>query len=182
MPNADARDLARVELFRLGTQYYVSGRFAMLAGLLPVAANLLHHAVEMFLKGALVRDLGLGQLRCFSHDLNRVWGEFKSRVKMANAQDFDVAVGQLHRFERLRYPDTVLKEGMDAAFTLFRNQRFEVYRADGPIDHYSLVLEDIDALVESVFLSSGVNPQFHLQILRDDAKEVLARHNRHPLK
>lgn len=71
---------------------------------------------------------------------------------------------------------------MDAAFTLFRNQRFEVYRADGPIDHYSLVLEDIDALVESVFLSSGVNPQFHLQILRDDAKEVLARHNRHPLK
>ena len=38
----------------LGTQYYIAGRQAAMARLIPVYGNLLHHAVEMFLKGALV--------------------------------------------------------------------------------------------------------------------------------
>src|SRR6202043_1798471 len=34
-------------------QYYTIGRYSVLAGVNPVAGNLLHHAIEMFLKGAL---------------------------------------------------------------------------------------------------------------------------------
>src|SRR5499433_2249964 len=38
-----------------GMHYYVGGRYAVFAGLNPTAANLLHHAVEMALKGALAK-------------------------------------------------------------------------------------------------------------------------------
>jgi len=40
-------------LFDTGMQYYTIGRYSVLAGVNPVAGNLLHHAIEMFLKGAL---------------------------------------------------------------------------------------------------------------------------------
>jgi hypothetical protein len=49
--------------FSTGTQYYVSGRYAVTAGLSPVAGNLLHHAVEMSLKGGLARSMELKELK-----------------------------------------------------------------------------------------------------------------------
>ena len=179
MSQANIDDRARVEFFRLGTHYYVAGRFAALSGLFPMTGNLLHHAVEMYLKGALVRLIGLDALRDLSHDLNRIWNEYKARLSSADASSFDGPVAELHRFERLRYPETVLRDGMDASFTIFREQRVEIFGPDGPLHPYSLVLEDIDALVKAIFAGAGVNPQFHLQHLRDDAKGYLTKQNRH---
>ncbi len=43
-------DSLRFEYFRLGMSYFISGRFAQNANLLPVTGNLFHHAIEMFLK------------------------------------------------------------------------------------------------------------------------------------
>jgi hypothetical protein len=47
--------------FSPATQYYVSARYDVFAGLNPVAGNLLHHAVEMCLKGALSKTMTLDQ-------------------------------------------------------------------------------------------------------------------------
>ena len=47
---ADA-DMVRMNFFGFGYQYYLAGRYAVAAQLLPIAANLLHHAIEMLLKG-----------------------------------------------------------------------------------------------------------------------------------
>ena len=44
------------EFFATAGQYYVVGRFAAFAGLIPITGNLLHHAVEMFLKGGLSKN------------------------------------------------------------------------------------------------------------------------------
>jgi hypothetical protein len=182
MPADEDRAHARVEFFRMGTHYYVAGRFAALSGLFPVAGNLLHHAIEMYLKGALVDLAGLNGVRDLGHDLNRIWNEYKARVSSADAASLDSPIFELHRFERLRYPDTVVREGMDAAFTIFRGQQAEITGPNGPIRPYSLVLEDVDALVKSIFSGAGVNPKFHLQHLRDDAKGFLSKHNRHNLE
>ena len=46
-------DMVRINFYRFGFQYYVAGRFAVIAQFSPVAANLLHHAIEMLLKGEL---------------------------------------------------------------------------------------------------------------------------------
>ena len=52
-------EAARSEFFSAGTQYYVAGRYAVIVGLIPVAGNLLHHAVEMFLKGGLASSISI---------------------------------------------------------------------------------------------------------------------------
>jgi hypothetical protein len=50
------------EFFRYGSQYYLAGRYGMFAGLMPVAANLHHHGIEMLLKGALSKTMALEDL------------------------------------------------------------------------------------------------------------------------
>ena len=57
----------------------------------------------------------------------------------------------------------------------------EMAGPNGPIRPYSLVLEDVDALVKAIFSGARVNPRFYLQGLRDDAKGFLSKHNRHSL-
>jgi hypothetical protein len=53
------------------------------------AANLLHHAVEMVLKGALAKKgMNLKALKCLSHDLPRVWREFTAQYRI-NGTTFD---------------------------------------------------------------------------------------------
>jgi hypothetical protein len=45
--------------FKTGSQYYIAGRFAAFAWFHPVAGNLFHHAIEMYLKGALSKTKSL---------------------------------------------------------------------------------------------------------------------------
>jgi hypothetical protein len=48
--------------FSAGSQYYIAGRFGVFAGLNPVVGNLLHHAIEMDLKGALSKTKSISEL------------------------------------------------------------------------------------------------------------------------
>jgi hypothetical protein len=58
------------EFFKMAGQYYVVGRFAAFAGLIPITGNLLHHAVEMFLKGGLSKNgVSLVDLKKMGHNL-----------------------------------------------------------------------------------------------------------------
>jgi hypothetical protein len=67
------------EFFRYGCQYYVAGRYGVFAALIPVAANLHHHAIEMLLKGALSKSMSLAEMKSkLWHRLQRCWEEFKN--------------------------------------------------------------------------------------------------------
>src|SRR5256885_2139178 len=99
MHNTEKNDRARMEFFRLGVHYYAAGRFAALNHLIPVAGNLLHHAIEMFLKGALGPVIGLEALRNTRHDLNRIWTTFKENFPIDGPAVLDKGVAELHRFE-----------------------------------------------------------------------------------
>ena len=182
MDDAEINDRAHMQFFRLGVHYYAAGRFASLTGLFSVAGNLLHHAVEMFLKGALVRLVGLNELRNVRHDLNRLWAMFKQHFSKAQVADFDKAVAQMHRFERLRYPDVAIREGMEAHFALFRSHTVDASEIRGSEPRYFLVLEDFDALAKLVFELASVNPAFYLSSLPVESKAFLWRHNLHPLE
>ena len=80
----------QLSLFQLATQYYASGRFAALSGILPVCGNLLHHAVEMYLKGALASVLDLNALRGLNHNLVQIWERTKQIYPNSNLASFDV--------------------------------------------------------------------------------------------
>jgi hypothetical protein len=67
--------------FSSAAQYYVAGRFGVFAALNPVAANLMHHAIEMYLKGALLKlkTKTLKDLKDkFGHSLPKSWAAFKA--------------------------------------------------------------------------------------------------------
>jgi hypothetical protein len=65
-----------------GCQYYIAARFGVFAGLDPVAANLMHHAVEQLLKGVLCKTKSLNELWNFYHQLPMIWPVFKEQVKV----------------------------------------------------------------------------------------------------
>jgi len=69
------------ECFKYGSQYYVAGRYGVFAGLIPVAGNLHHHAIEMFLKGALSKTMTSEEMRRkLGHRLPKIWKKFKQRA------------------------------------------------------------------------------------------------------
>src|SRR5262245_53990136 len=102
----------------LAVQYFVAGRAAAIHQLLPVVGNLLHHAAEMALKAALASTLSLAQMKKLGHHLPKIWAEFKT-ANPVDAPRFDSAVEELHRFEELRYPDSIVERGALMDFALF---------------------------------------------------------------
>jgi hypothetical protein len=67
--------------FRMGLQYYIAGRMGALYSLTPVTGNLLHHAVEMVLKGKLAHHHSLADLKDrkkFGHDIVKCWAGLKA--------------------------------------------------------------------------------------------------------
>jgi hypothetical protein len=170
---------AHFEFARLATQYYVSGRFAALSHCVPVAGNLLHHALEMFLKCVLVKTLSLKELKGIGHNLSTLWGRFAQAYPDPALSSLDASVAELERFERLRYPDTVVLEGMQVSFVLFREQ-FAPLPA-GPQPPYHLVLEDVDHIAQAAAKASGLYRVAFVAGLSPQAIQFLELHNLHPL-
>src|SRR5438552_4056921 len=74
-------------LFERGLEYYISGRYAIFSGLTYVSGNLLHHAIEMLLKGNLLSYFSLDELRSqFRHDIKKLWREFKTHSSVSLAK------------------------------------------------------------------------------------------------
>ena len=109
---------AHFEFARLATQYHASGRFAAPSHCIPVAGNLLHHSIEMFLKCVLVKSLSLKELKALGHNLTILWSRFTQLHPHPTHAALDSAVAELERFERLRYPDSVVLEGMQVSFVI----------------------------------------------------------------
>jgi hypothetical protein len=172
---------ADTHFIQRGLQYYVAGRFSALSHQFPICANLLHHSVEMLLKGSLCRSHSKGQLRAMGHNLRGAWLAFKALHPDPRLDQFDATVKALNKFERIRYPDDVLNKGMIGTFDLFHEHKstFKSYWANTP-PHYSLNLEDVDQLVVLFFEVAKFNPHFFLNSISVSAREILNDRNRHP--
>jgi hypothetical protein len=106
-----------------GVQYYIAGRFGMLARLLPTCANQMHHAVEFLLKACLARQdpenpgnsdtwqeiLEYGHR--YGHNLKKLWAEFRKRNSDPALAAYDDFIEGLNRFERIRYPNDLIEHG-----------------------------------------------------------------------
>jgi hypothetical protein len=129
---------------RLGVEYYIAGRQAALLQHM-VAANLLHHALEMTLKAPFREFMAPGQLaNQFGHDLPKLWSEFKFHANDARLDRYDQLVDQLNPWDEFRYPD------FEKTSTLM----LEVSRSSIPYQplkgktNYVVCLEDFDELFE----------------------------------
>ena len=170
---------AKVQFAQLAVQYYVAGRYAAIAQLIPVLGNLLHHAIEMSLKAALAEHMTLKELKNIGHDLTKVWVRFKSFYPAAPATQFDDAITALHRFEDLRYPDSVLAKGAQMELVLFREHVGTPPQTSAPtVPRYALVLEEIDDLQAFIFATTNLNPRFFVGSMGTEGTRLLLIHNR----
>jgi hypothetical protein len=178
-PNADD---VRLHFAQLGVQYFVAGRSAAIHQLIPVLGNLLHHAVEMCLKAALAGSHSLSQLRRLGHSLPNLWSEFATAYPSAASAKFQTIIDALQKFEELRYPDSILANGAMMEFALHRANAGVPNPGYAGVPRYLLILEDVDELVEGIFLAMNLNPSFFTGALNPKGKEYLFQHNLHASK
>src|SRR5262249_12310845 len=111
----------QVEYFRVALHYYIAARYAMIARLLPTPGNLAHHAIEFLLKGALIETLDETGTRDFHHYLEKLWQLYKSERNNPALEKFDQTISDIHEFERIRYPEEMIRLGMLAEIGPVRN-------------------------------------------------------------
>jgi hypothetical protein len=168
----------QLNFFNLGTQYYIAARYSAFAGFLPVSGNLFHHAIEMFLKGHLTSKKGSRELRRLGHQLPELWKYFKLDISDETLNRYDNIIAELDKFESIRYPDNIVKDGMAASITIKRQQfSIDAVTPELSVPIYTIVVEEIDGLVEAIFQKSSVNPKFFTNRLKTEAREYLQREN-----
>lgn len=165
--------------FSTATQYYVVGRYAVISGIAPVAGNLLHHAVEMALKGYLINSMSSSKLKDnIGHSLNKLWEIFKNTLPASDLKKYDTMISRLENFETIRYPDHVAEHGMLVQFDVGKVTNRSKPKLPGSVPRYDLRLQDIDDLFDEIFNSSSVNPSFFMSGLSQFAKEYLKKENK----
>jgi hypothetical protein len=111
--------------------------------------------------------------RRFAHNLPRLWTAFKAEFPVAGLDQFDEVVAGLDRFERVRYPDAALAEGMSVAVQWEPGE----WTSTAKTPRYQLVVNDIDRLVAKLFEVCDLNPAFFTQGLNDYARDAITRAN-----
>jgi hypothetical protein len=170
------------EFFKYGCQYYIAGRYGVFARLMPVAANLHHHGIEMLLKGALSRSTSPKEMKTrLRHKLDEIWEAFKAMANDAALERFDRAIHELNRFEDIRYPDKLLENGASMMFDVTKAGTAHSFISGTSAPQYKLCLEELDELVAEIFKVASRNPDAFLKtaMLRGDGQEYLARDNAH---
>ncbi len=165
---------------RAGLDYYICGRFAIAQGFIPVGANILHHAVELLLKGCLAYDDSLETIRTYGwksvygHDLGKLWEAFKARQKEPVPAEFDAVIKGLHDFENIRYPDKLIRDG--ALIVIDRYDVPKPAERGGPEPEplYQLKLPEIDRLMDLLVRAAHADNDFFLARIKND--DVGMRH------
>ena len=141
------------------TQYYIAARLAARAWLVPVHGNQFHHAVELYLKAALLGTLSLAQMKTkpYSHDIRALWEEFKKKGQAALSR-FDPTIDGLHEFESIRYPDKIAREGASLSLAWRRGDVGPVSGTMKMPPEYEVVIAEVDQLVIEVLDRARLNP------------------------
>ena len=145
----------------LAVQHYVGGRILALQMHMPVAGNILHHAVELFLKAQIAEYTPTKELansKKYGHHLDLLWHEYTRRVPACPEYHFET-ISELDRFEEIRYPRAE-REQLATSYALYKGSDGSRQTAEGA---YSFTLECIDELVS--FLASNPKLKSHAREL-----------------
>ena len=107
------------EFILLNGRSVLCGCYSAFAGFAPTTGNQFHHAVELFLKGALAKNgSSLDDLKKLGHNLPKIWEAFKATFNDNSFDQFDNVITSLHRFEDIRYPELIVEQGMMAVINI----------------------------------------------------------------
>jgi hypothetical protein len=165
---------------QLAAQYYVSGRFAALAGYVPVCGSLMHHAIELQLKCGLIiagavpeADADRHFRTSYRHSLRSLWQVFKGCHRNEDLSEFDRLIDALDRWEEIRYPQ---RRGM--AILVQAKGSTPPVPASGPamsgVSVYTLHVEEVDRFMQRVWWLMSVDPAVFEMWIRADQVPVVA--------
>ncbi len=160
-------------------QHYISGRFAVFAGLLPAGGNSLRLGVELALKGRLAATVTMDDLKStYGHNIKRAWRDFKSVTQTPMLSKHDTVIDALFAFEEIRYPDKMVRDGATITFTPGEVSVAQPPSTSRTVPEYEIVLGQVDALMLDIFRSSSVNWRA-IPLLKSEASVFLHRDNSH---
>jgi HEPN domain-containing protein len=165
--------------FETGLYYHTTARFAIVEQFNPLAANLFHHAIEMYLKGALCQTLDEHQRRNLGHRLRKMWKRFKAAHPDPVLNRFNQCISELDKYERIRYPEEMLRQGMFSTINWSRSMQ-PAQSTIGPKrseTRYDLFVDELDALAKEIFVKASVNAPAFTGRLRPSALRYLQNQN-----
>jgi len=180
LSNARPNSEAHSNFYHLALQYYVAGRAAFLCGVNQTTGNLLHHAVEMLLKGHLSKTIPLDDLRDrkkFCHSLSKLWSEFKHHFPAEDLTGFDAIIHALEKFEEIRYPNPIRKRGAAIAVGLCKGNPTINSRVATELPEYWTGICDVDALFARLFPLCRLNPHAYFSFLSSLGYQVVNENN-----
>ena len=143
------KDRLQIEYFRTAIHYYIAARYTMIVRLLPIPGNLVHHAIEFLLKGALIKQLDEAARRDFHHNLTKLWKQYKDQRTNPALAKFDQTISDIHKFERIRYPEEMLRLGMRVEIGPVRNTFPHPQGTKPPKGvRYQVAFDEVDELVD----------------------------------
>ena len=162
MKNTD--DDFKVWFSDLATQYYIAARLAAQAMLIPIYGNLLHHAIDMYLKAALVGTLPVADMKRkpYNHDLTALWQRFKAEESNPSLDSFDPTIQALHKFESIRYPDDIVNKGMFGSIAWEPHHAVTASGSAKLPPKYEVIIGNADNLVFEIFQRTQINPKVYL--------------------
>jgi len=154
----DESDRLSSVYLELGCQYFAIARYCASISFGPIYATMFHHAVEMLLKGYLIKSYSSQDLKKVGHNLSKLWSMFKSSAGIKTLAHYDKTITELNRVELLRYPDAMVEHG----FVLNVKQGTPTpsrlsKKKDQP--QYFVNVSDLDDITLTVFNNCNVNPK-----------------------
>lgn len=180
MSTVDPHARAFEQFYKIGLEYYVGGRAALLSGNILIPGNLFHHAVEMLLKGQLSKNIPLEDLKHqkkFRHKLSKLWTAFKGTFPSDDLTEFDTMIDDLDKFEKIRYPDEILDHGASIAVGFGRGQPVTRMPPGRTEPAYQFGVGDVDAFFARLFTLCRLNPKAYFGFLSLHGRQVLTYGN-----
>ena len=158
----------------LGTQYFANARFSATSfpSVIPICGNLYHHAIEMFLKGYLAKFTSSLELKKIGHSLLKLWNITKDKSNDKDLSTFDLVISNLDRFEEIRYPDSIVDNGMMVGVSDgFGPDLIDQFSDEKP--RYKLRIQELDNLVKKIFDLVSVNPSVYFDGFLDEFRKFI---------
>lgn len=172
------REFERTTYIRLANYYYILGRYSFLKKFDNISGNLFHHAIEFYLKSALVKK-GESEktLRKINHNLRKLWKLYK-KVNAKASSKHDRTIAELDKFEELRYPN---RKGHLITVSVSPVKTTQGAGTASHLRQFNLSLDKIDSLVSEYYKLESINPCYYFQNIDPETRKVLTDYNKSPL-
>jgi HEPN domain-containing protein len=175
MSQKEDKDRLWALYFEAALHYYIVARYAMIVRFIPIPGNLVHHAIEFLLKGALIEQLDEAARR---HNLPKLWRRYKRERNNPALNKFDQTISDINKSERIRYQEEKIRLGMLAEIGPVRNTYDPPPGVKRPrAARYQLAFDEVDELVKLIFQIERLNPEAFTGSLSEDAKRYLEHQN-----